>query len=98
MSGEIADSKGFYGRMRPGDGRAHGGCAQLCIRGGIAPVLVSRDAEGTETHLLLANAEGEALGPEILSYVAEPVRIEGQLERRGDLTLLRIDSGGIHRY
>ncbi len=98
VSGEIVDSKCFYGQMRPGDGRAHRGCAQLCIRGGIAPVLVTRDAEGTETHLLLANAEGGPLGPEVLSYVAEPVRIEGRLEQRGDLALLRIDSAGIHRY
>lgn len=92
LTGEIVDSKCFYGQMRPGDGRAHRACAQLCVRGGIAPVFVTRTREGQETHYWLTTETGGPAQNEALEYMAEPVRIHGEVERRGELAILRASS------
>ncbi|MEM1416255.1 MAG: hypothetical protein AAGH15_15210 [Myxococcota bacterium] len=92
LQGTIIDSKCMYGQMRPGDGRAHRACAQLCIAGGIPPAFVTKDAEGAETHYVLADAEGGNAIPRVLEFVAEPTRAVGTLVRRGDLVVLRLAS------
>lgn len=100
LRGEIVDSKCYLGRMRPGGGRTHRACAQLCVAGGIPPVLVTRDhASGTEQHYLLVRADAEPaeLGRAVLPYLAEPVALRGRLERRGDLLVLAIDPATIRR-
>ncbi|MGE0789827.1 MAG: hypothetical protein AB7S26_29410 [Sandaracinaceae bacterium] len=97
LVGEIVDSKCYLGRMRPGGGRTHRACAQLCIAGGIPPVLVTHDAHGGTTHYLLASVDGGPVAREVLPYVAEPVRVHGRLERTADLYVLRIDPATIER-
>jgi len=98
LVGEIVDSKCYFGRMRPGGGRTHRACAQLCIAGGIPPVLVTRDAEGREWHYLLASEEGGSVARAVLPYVSEPVRVRGSLSRIGDdLRIVRIDPSEIER-
>lgn len=97
LAGEIVDSKCYFGRMRPGGGRTHRACAQLCVAGGIPPVLVTR-GRGGEAHYLLASEAGGSVAAEVLPYVAEPVRVRGSLERVGsDLLVLRIDPSEIER-
>ncbi len=97
ITGEIVDSKCYLGRMRPGGGRTHRACAQLCITGNIPPVLVAHDARGRATHYLLASRENGSVAREVLPYVAEPVRVTGVLERVADLLVLRIDPRAIER-
>jgi len=98
LSGEIVDSKCFYGRMRPGGGRTHRACAQLCVAGGIPPVLVTRDADGEERFYVLASRDGRSVAADVLPFIAEPVRVRGTLERVGsDLNVLRIDPRDIQR-
>jgi len=98
LEGEIVDSKCFYGRMRPGGGRTHRACAQLCVAGGIPPVLVTRDAAGAERFYVLASRDNRSVAAEVLPFVAEPVRVRGTLERVGsDLNVLRIDPAEIQR-
>jgi len=92
LAGEIVDSKCFYGQMRPGDGSGHRPCAQLCIRGGIPPVLITRDAEGAETDYLVTTGDGGPAKDLVMSFLAEPVRVRGELRRRGDLRILRVTS------
>ncbi|MCB9592529.1 MAG: hypothetical protein H6719_07340 [Sandaracinaceae bacterium] len=97
LVGEIVDSKCYLGRMRPGGGRTHRACAQLCVSGGIPPVLVTRGPAG-ETHYLLASEAGGSVADDVLPFVAEPVRVRGSLERLGsDLRILRIDPTDIER-
>jgi len=91
LTGEIVDSKCYLGRMRPGDRRTHRACAQLCIAGGIPPLFVTRDANGVETQYVLSTYEGQSLAQALLSFVAEPVQIEGRLVQQGDLLLLQTD-------
>ena len=97
LRGEIVDSKCYAGRMRPGVGHGHRACAQLCILGGIPPVLVTTEADGRETHYVLASRDGGRLNDAAAPFAAEPVAVRGQLIRRGDLLELRVDPADIHR-
>ena len=97
LRGEIVDSKCYAGRMRPGVGHGHRACAQLCILGGIPPVLVTVDADGHESQYLLASNRGERVNEAVAPFAAEPVEVRGRLERRGDLQVLHLDPSGIRR-
>ncbi|MEO0649776.1 MAG: hypothetical protein AAFZ65_03755 [Planctomycetota bacterium] len=98
--GEIVDSKCFLGAMKPGLGRAHKACAELCIRGGIPPLFVGRReswSDGEFLKALLIGPDGEAVNDRVLPLVAEPVRLRGELEERDGLHFLRVDVGTIER-
>ncbi len=97
VEGEIVDSKCWLGVMRPGDGHIHKACASLCIRGGIPPMLVTRD-EGVPSVMLLTLFDGRAIPPDqILEFVADPVRLSGIVEKRGDLTVFKADLATLTR-
>lgn len=95
LRGEIMDSKCFLGAMKPGEGQGHRACAILCIRGGIPPMLVTRDASGNASYYLLVGTDGAGLAPDALDRIGEPVEITGELSRRGDLMMLAIDPGSV---
>jgi hypothetical protein len=78
LTGEIVDSKCFFGVMNPGNGKVHRDCAVRCISGGIPPAFLVRDAGGRVVTLLLANWKRE-----LLNHIAEPVAIRGRLTRSG---------------
>ena len=83
LTGEVVDSKCYFGVMNPGNGKVHRDCAVRCISGGIPPAFLVRDASGRTETLLLANWK-----PEFLNHIAEPVAIRGRLTRSsGRLTL-----------
>lgn len=91
LTGEICDGKCYTGAMRPGNGIAHKACANLCLTGGIPPVFVStHPVEGSE-FLLLADQQGGPLGDEVNSWVAARVQIDGQIVRKGDLLVFKVD-------
>jgi hypothetical protein len=83
LTGEIVDSKCYFGVMNPGNGKVHRDCAVRCISGGIPPAFLVRDANGRTETLLVANWKRE-----LLDHVAEPITIRGRLVRSsGRLTL-----------
>jgi hypothetical protein len=83
LTGEIVDSKCYFGVMNPGAGKVHRDCAVRCISGGIPPAFLVRDSTGNTVTLLLANWKRE-----LLDHIAEPVTIRGRLSRSaGRLTL-----------
>lgn len=89
--GEICDGKCASGAMRPGTGIAHRACASLCFAGDIPPVFVSvQPAEGT-SFFLLADADGGPMPAALRLLVGLRLRLEGALERRGDLLVFRVD-------
>lgn len=88
LVGEIADSKCYLGVMDPGFAAPHRACAVRCISGGVPPVLIHRHPDGSARTLLIVGPEGEAIGPQLLDRVAEPVEVNGRLERRGDQLVL----------
>ncbi|MEM9556829.1 MAG: Rieske 2Fe-2S domain-containing protein [Acidobacteriota bacterium] len=111
LRGEIVDSKCHLGVMKPGEGKAHRACATLCIRGGIPPLLVVADgvladralADGAERlppgaeHLLFVGAEGEAVGLQIMPWVAEPIEVTGEVIRVGDSWVFEADLTTLRR-
>jgi len=89
--GEIVDSKCYLGVMNPGQLLAHRDCAILCISGGIPPILFVRQKIGPPIYLLLTAADNQPVNQQVLDLVAEPVQITGEVERQGDLLILRAD-------
>jgi hypothetical protein len=97
LIGEIVDSKCFLGVMNPGQLTPHRACAIRCISGGVPPVLLVRQQDGPATYLLLVSSEGKPVNQQVLDIVAEPVEITGEIERQGDLLILRADPATYRR-
>jgi hypothetical protein len=89
LTGEIVDSKCWLGVMVPGQGRVHRACAIRCLSGGIPPVFHVATDDGRDVALLLVGSSSEPLGPALLDRVAEPLVVQGELVRHGDLLVLR---------
>lgn len=92
LTGEIVDSKCFLGVMKPGAGLTHKACAELCLRGGIPPILAAQDAGGRQIGALLARADGGSAAVELAKFAADPVRVTGRLQRQGGLLFMRVDT------
>ena len=97
LKGEIVDSKCFLGVMNPGQLTPHRACAIRCISGGVPPVFLVRPKGEPAKYFLLVSADGKPINKQVLDLVAEPVEITGQLERQGDLTILRADPATYRR-
>jgi hypothetical protein len=97
IKGEIIDPKCYMGAMKPGGGKTHKACAMLCISGGVPPMLVTRDSRGEETFYLLVTNEGGEANERVLPFVGDPVEVSGQVDRDGDLLVLRVGQNGIRR-
>lgn len=91
LVGEIVDSKCYLGVMNPGQLTTHRACAIRCISGGIPPVLLVRQINGPALYFLLVSRDGKPVNKQVLNLVAEPVSITGEVERQGDLLILRAD-------
>ena len=80
LIGEIVDPKCYLGVMNPGRGKPHLACAELCIRGGIPPVLVVRDRAASDNEgecYLLVTADGKAANELVRGRVGRVVSISG---------------------
>ena len=97
FDGEIVDSKCFLGVMNPGNLKPHRACATRCISGGIPPMFLVRQPDGASRQLLLVGPQGEAINQQVLEYVAEPIRVPGDLQRVGSQWVLRVDPRNIRR-
>lgn len=91
LTGEICDGKCYTGAMRPGRGLAHKACANLCVIGGVPPVFVSTAPVEGEVFFLLADAEGNALPEDLYDLMALTIEIEGDVERRDDLMVFKVN-------
>lgn len=96
LSGEILDSKCWFGAMRPSEGKVHKSCASLCIRGGIPPAFYVKDRKDQKA-LMVMTSGGFGHNKDLLEYVADPVSITGQVQRFGDLFLLDAPVSAIKR-
>jgi hypothetical protein len=91
LRGEIVDSKCFLGAMKPGDGKTHKACAELCVAGGIPPMLVSLAPDGRRQYHILVGPDGEPAHALVAGLLAEPVEVRGMEIQYGDLRLLRLE-------
>lgn len=89
--GEICDGKCTTGGMRPGDGLAHKACANICILGGVPPVLVTASPVAGHGFMLMGDTAGQALPDSFRDHVGLPRRMEGRVERIADMLVFRTD-------
>lgn len=95
LEGEIVDAKCHMGVMIPGAGTVHRACAVRCLSGGIPPMLSVTDAAGARANLWLTGPGGAPVTESLLSLVAEPVEVSGQLLAIDDQLVLEIDPATI---
>lgn len=96
LSGEILDSKCWFGAMRPSSGKVHKACASLCVRGGIPPAFFAKGEAGGGALMVLTH-KGEAWGESLLPLIADPVSVRGEIFKRGDQYLFDTDLARIKR-
>lgn len=87
--GEIVDFKCYLGAMKPGDGKAHQACATLCIAGGIPPVLVSTEPDGTRTYRVMF-AWGKPIHDDLRGLIGVPVEVRGVPANLGNLSAILV--------
>ena len=83
--------------MSPGTGIAHKACASLCLIGGVPPVLVVTHPLEGHQFLMISDDKGRALGDSILRFVGMRIEIEGDVELRGDVALMKVEPGRMRR-
>jgi hypothetical protein len=59
--------------------------------------LLVRQKDGPPIYLLLVSAEGKPVNQQVLDLVTEPVEITGEVERQGELLVLKADPGTYRR-
>ena len=91
LTGEICDGQCYAGLMRPGTGIAHRACASFCLVGGVPPVFVTTAPISGTSFLVMADAAGGTVGKAMYDYVGLRVRLDGEVERRGDVLVFRAD-------
>ncbi len=98
VTGEILDSKCYFGVMKPGEGKIHKSCAIRCISGGIPPVIRVWDeiAQSYNYHLI-TGPDGEQINAEILQYVGVRISISGNPYQQLGWNVLEIDPNQIQR-
>ena len=97
LRGEIVDSKCYLGVMNPGSLKGHRACAIRCISGGIPPVLLVRQEDGTARYFVMVLEGGGMANDTVLPYVAEPVEVKGRLVRNRSREVLYLGEGAITR-
>jgi len=89
LTGELVDTKCYFGVMRPATGKVHRACAARCLSGGVPPGLLLRDGEGGAVVVLLSGPNGQPLQFEI-EWAARLVRAEGKLTWREGIPWLEV--------
>jgi hypothetical protein len=89
LHGEVIDPKCYIGAMKPGGGKTHKACAELCLAGGIPPMLAVWEG-GRELYYLLEAADGGPLNQNISQLAGEIVDFAGSVEVQGDLLVLKL--------
>lgn len=91
LEGEIIDPKCFFGVMKPGFGKIHRSCASLCIAGGIPPVWLNRTDSGDEEYFLITDLKGNAIYKDLLPYIGQASKVEGNVSQKGGWSYLALD-------
>jgi hypothetical protein len=89
LTGELVDTKCYFGVMRPATGKVHRACAVRCLSGGVPPGLLLRDGQGGAVVVLLSGPNGRPLKFDY-QWAARLVRAEGRLSLREGLPCLEV--------
>jgi hypothetical protein len=90
LTGELVDTKCYFGVMRPATGKVHRACAVRCLSGGIPPGLLVRDQDGGAVVVLLAGPGGRKLEFEV-EWAARVVRARGLLSLSDGVPVLKTE-------
>lgn len=90
LTGEICDGQCYVGAMKPGTSIAHRACANFCLQNGIPPVFVTTAPIHGTSFLLMGGPDGP-LPAAAYAYVGLRVRLDGTVERRGDILVFTPD-------
>lgn len=93
ITGEILDSKCYLGAMKPGDGLGHRACANLCIRGGIPPMLWWQDEDGVDRYALVIGPDGQPMPKRYLETVGMNAVLRGKMQARDGWLWFQPSSG-----
>lgn len=93
VAGEICDGKCYTGGMRPGSGLSHRACAELCLIGDVPAIFVAAAPVAGRQFLVLAGPDGGKPPASLRDLTALPVELEGEVERRGDVLIFKVDPG-----
>lgn len=87
LTGELVDTKCYFGVMRPATGKVHRACAVRCLSGGVPPGLLMRDGQGGGVVVMLTGSGG---GPLRLDpqWAARSLRATGELSLREGIPVL----------
>ncbi len=92
LTGEIIDSKCFLGVMKPGAGPVHRACAEVCLLGGIPPMLVVEDSStGDKFGYIVMQPDGSSASQLLAKRAATQATLSGELIQQGDLLYLQLD-------
>ena len=91
LKGEVVDSKCAIGAMRPGIGKAHRGCGNLCLLGDVPPMLMVHGPKGAFQLFLLTGNKGEPIADKLTNGMGLFVEASGTLVRRGGMIEFRIN-------
>lgn len=98
LGGEILDAKCWFGAMRPGFGKTHKSCAELCALGRLPLAFCEAGSCGDALDApLFLDQDGRAYGPELLPFVGDPVIAMGRRVRFAGLTQFRVALQDIRR-
>jgi hypothetical protein len=89
LTGEICDGKCSLGVMRPGNKPVHKACANVCLLGGVPPVFITTTPVLGTRYVLLSDPRNHALPDALRDYVGITSRMDGELERIGDVLVFR---------
>jgi nitrite reductase/ring-hydroxylating ferredoxin subunit/DMSO/TMAO reductase YedYZ heme-binding membrane subunit len=90
LTGELVDTKCYFGAMRPAVGKIHRGCAIRCLSGGVPPGLLIRDGSGNGFVVMLAGQQGDHLLFNV-QWAARLVEAKGDLELCDGTLVLQTD-------
>jgi hypothetical protein len=86
LTGELVDTKCYFGVMRPATGKVHRACAVRCLSGGVPPGLLVSDREGNGVVVMLTGENGRPAEFNV-EWAARVVEVDGHL-RLEDGTLV----------
>lgn len=98
LTGEILDSKCYFGVMKPGEGKIHKSCAIRCISGGIPPVIrVWQESSQSYDYHILTGIDGREINANLLPFIGETVTLSGNQYQQLGWNVLEIVPEQIQR-
>jgi hypothetical protein len=97
LKGIIVDSKGYYGALNPGYGKAHRATTVRSIANGVPPVLIIKSEAGVILDLMVTGTKFEPIGDQIVDRVGLPVAMTGEIYGWANKYIVKVDPNKIFK-